>query len=180
MNATNAVALDIAIQLAGIVQWFEGGFKVGPTYSLIVFTLEQYFDPNKKVYPGLRDRAYYCAQAILWIYICACHVSTNLEVAFPLPFIHYDTICLDHDLKHLGIFGQGNPGRAVQVYYVDPGFTPMHLEWTSNALLHLSWAKQKTPWIFNPVVEGHTRGNWSTMPLDVALNCLLTWCIFLN
>ena len=181
-NITNPVALDMAIQLAGIVQWFEGGFNVGHTYNLIVFTLEGCFDLNGKVYPGLRDRAYYCARAILWIHICAMHIYEEFALAFPLPIAHYDTTSLNCDLKHLlGIFsGQSTHGVLVQMYHIDPGFSPMHLQWTSNALLHLSWVNRRTPGVFDSIVEGHAGENWSTISLNVALNHLLTWCIFLD
>jgi hypothetical protein len=70
-NITDPEALDAAVRLAGAVRWFEDGLDVEPPYDQIITTLRGCFDSTRKVYPGSRDRAYYSAQAALWIHVRA-------------------------------------------------------------------------------------------------------------
>lgn len=84
-NITDPKALDLAIRLAGIVQLFKGKIFVEPLYDTIVSILKACFDSTGRLYPRLRDRAYYSTRAILWIHIhsiCAPGESTR---NFPLP-----------------------------------------------------------------------------------------------
>ena len=66
-NITDPEAIDSAIRLAGDIRWFDGDLTNNPPYNLIVSIFETCFDSTKQLYPGMRDRAYFSAQAILQI-----------------------------------------------------------------------------------------------------------------
>ena len=182
-NITDPEALDAAIRLAGTIRWFEDGLNVEPPYDQIISILKGCFDSAGKVYPGSRDRAYYSAQAVLWIHIRAMCVSGDFAARFPLPTISYDTTSLDPDLGHLLIIYNEDTFPIpiiISLYTIYDKATPEHLQWISNALLHLSWAKQAAPdisSIFSPYGWGRSK---IIMPLDAVLNFLLASCIFLG
>jgi len=150
---------------------------VEPPYQVIVSSLEGCFDSTGKVYPGLRDRAYYSAQAVIWIRICAICVSEELVSRFPPPVINCDTRSLDMDLREL---------RTVYICQSIPRdfpqhpCSPTHLQWTSNMLLHQFRAMQ------NAVVKPESGFGYfvgacqNPAPLDAILNCLLAYCIFVD
>jgi hypothetical protein len=100
-NITDPEALEAAIRLAGTIRWFEDGLNVEPPYILFVSTLKACFGPTGKVYPGLRDRAYHAAQAVLWIHTLALCKSAEFASRFSLPTIPHDTTFHDPDLQHL-------------------------------------------------------------------------------
>ena len=175
-------ALDAAIRLAGTVWWFEDGLDVEPPYDQIVSTLKRCFDSDGRVYAGSRDRAYHSAQAVLWIHICAMCVSRGFGERFPLPTITYDTTSLDLDLKYLlGISAiQDTRCMIYRMYFHNSEPTPACLQWTSNALLHLSWAKRNVPGTFDDLVgPGWVRG-YNPIPLDAVLSSHLAFCIFIG
>jgi len=181
-NITDPEALDAAIRLAGTIRWFEDGSTIEPPYDLIVSTLKDCSDPAGKIYPGSRDRAYYSAQAVLWIHICAMCVSEEFALSFPLPTIHFDRTSLDPDLKDLlKIYSGWDTYRIISwIYQICSDFTPVYLQCTSNALLHLSWTQQSIPDIYVSTL-GHSSGDgWDIIPLNTVLNRLLTSCIFLG
>jgi len=99
-NITDPEALYAAIRLASAVRWFEDGTDVEPPYNPITTTFRACFDPIGKLYPGLRDRAYASAQAILWIHIRAVCLSERSACRFPLPVVR-DYEPLDLDLSQL-------------------------------------------------------------------------------
>jgi len=177
-NITDPEALDAAIRLAGIVWWFEDGPDVVPPYDQIVSTLKECFDSTGKVYPGLRDRAYYSAQAILWIYICAQSVPEEFALKFTLPVIHQNNYDLDGDFRNLlGLYRGGDISTIVDDMYqhTPPYVTPSHSQWVSNALLYLVWAKRSGPRI------DYTRMlHEATIPMNTLLNHLLVSCILLD
>jgi len=177
---TNPEALDVTIQLVGMVLWFGGGSDVKPTYELIISIFKECLSSNGKVYTGMRDRAYYSLQAILWIHICAMHASEQIAQDFSLPPIHYNTASLDPDLKDLLRITscQDTPDILALMYCSTPGLTSPHQQWISNALLHLSWAKQDKPETFNTIGDHRNRADQTTVPLNTILNRLLASCIF--
>ena len=226
-NLSDPEALDVAIRLAAMVRWFSAKPYSLPPRELIVSILKTCFDPTGKLYPWSRDRAYYTAQAILWIHVRAMCVSEKFARRFPLPRIHCDTTSLDDDLRHLlGAYACEDthedlthedltheiltheiltpeiltpetltpetltpkdptpktltPEILAHFCHITPGSTPTHLQWTSDVLLHLSWTGQRTPDMPSPIGEHYYGGDWSTIPLNVALNRLLIWCILLG
>jgi len=180
-SITDPEALDAAIRLAGTVWWFENGLDVEPPYDQIVSTLKGCFDSNGRIYAGSRDRAYHSAQAILWIHICAMCVSRELTI-YPLPIITHDTTSLDPDLNSLlNIFAsQDTPDMFCKMYTIDLKTTPAYSQWISNALLHLSWAKQSVPDTFQKLSQGSWTPSQGIIPLNEMLNHILTSCIFLG
>ena len=181
-NITDPEALDAAIRLAATIWWFENGLNVEPPYDQIIFTLEGCFDSNGKIYPGSRDRVYYCAQAVLWIHIRALCVSREFARRFPFPTIAHDTTSLDPDLSWLlRIYtSQDTPDMVLNMYAINSESTPAHFQWTSNALLHLSWAMHSVPDTFDKLSQGVWVPTSKTIPLNAVLNRLLTSCIFLG
>ena len=181
-SITDQQALDAAIQFAGTIQWFEVKLDTKNPYDQIISTLETCFNSTGELYPGSRDRAYYSARAVLWIHTRAMCVSESFALRFPLPTIPYNPTGLDRDLGHLlGMCTSQNTCEILaQMYRITPGFTPAYSQWTSNALLHLSWAKRGVAGMFDSIARDHAGGDWSTVPLNAVLNRLLTWCIFLD
>ena len=181
-NITDPEALDAAIRLAATVRWFEDEIDVEPPYDLIVSILEACFDSAVRLDPGWGDRAYHSAQAVLWIHVRARCISEKLSRRFPLPIIRCDTASLNCDLVDLlGVYrGLDTPDVIAWMYRITPGLTPTHLRWTSNALLHLSWANRSIPGTFNSISCYPVERDWSDIPLNVMLNLLLTWCIVLG
>jgi hypothetical protein len=66
-NITDPEAIDSAVILAGVIQWFNGDPDQDPPFDLIVSTFEGCFDSTKQLYPGMMDRAANSARAILQI-----------------------------------------------------------------------------------------------------------------
>jgi len=155
---------------------------VEPPYALVVSTLKACFNSRGEIYPGSRNRAYYSAQAIVWIHVCALCESAEFALRFPFPVIYYNDLPLDHDLRDLlGVFSSQYVSDILAwMYPISPEFTPAYLQWTSNVLLHLSWAKQSTPDTFNSIGRYIGPERWYTIPLDVFLNHLLASCIILG
>ena len=100
-NITDPEALDAAIRLAGEIQWFVDGVNVRPPYDLIVSTFEACFDSARRLYLGLRHRAYYSGRAMMWIHTLAECKSEAFASTFPLPNVEYTTPAPDPDLRHL-------------------------------------------------------------------------------
>jgi hypothetical protein len=166
-------ALDAAVRLAGMIQWFDGG--VGdPPYDLIVSVFEACFDPTGKLDPGARERAYYSGRAMMWIRTLAKCKSMEFANNFPLPDIEYKG--LDHELRHL--LTNSMELHPTSMLKVHPEHTHSHSQWISNVMLHLSWADQTAldgTWFAGTITRTH-----ETVPLNVTLNHLLAWCIFLD
>jgi len=179
-NITDPEALDAAIRLAGTIRWFEGGTNVEPPYDLIVSTFEACFDSTGEVYPGTRDRAYYSGRAIVWIQTLAKCKSEDFANKFPFPTLygHLDT---DSDLGHILWLNavRSFDDCSLSMVYIHTGHTPSHIRWISNVLLHLSWANRTILDIQS--IHDYIPGTEDpTIPLDVILNRLLVWCMYLG
>jgi len=181
-NITDPEALDAALRLAGTVWWFEDGLDVEPPYDQIVSTFKGCFDSNGRIYAGSRDRAYHSAQAVLWIHICAMCVSGEFGERFPLPTIFHNATSLDLDLNYLlKIYAsQDTPYMIYRMYFYNAEATPVCFQWTSNALLHLSWAKCNIPGTFNVLSQFNWYRGYDPIPLNAVLNNLLAFCIFIG
>jgi hypothetical protein len=173
-NLTDPEALDAAIRLAGIIRWFDDGLDIDLPYDLIVSTFEACFDPTKTLYPGSRDRAYYSGRAISWIYILARCKSKEFVNTLIVPSTTGYTIPVpDPDLEHI-LQDEG-------LFDIDPDITLSHSQWTSNILLHDSWAAQ-TEEDYKMILRwvSEARKTKTTIPLSVAPNRLLMWCTLLG
>ena len=182
-NITDPEALDAAIRLAGVIWWFDDGINVDPAYDLIVSTFEACFDSTGKLYPGSRDRAYYSGRAMLWIYTLAMCKSEEFASSFLLPTTEDTDPGLDPDLRHLLRVNMAWSAdlRFIRLLNVNShlGRTPTHSQWISNVLLHLSWAN-RTTLDFDLILDCISNTDETTIPLNVRLNRLLVWCIFLG
>jgi hypothetical protein len=166
-NITDPEALDAAIRLAGVIRWFDAAIVDVP-YDVILSTFRACFDSTGSLYPGSRDRAYYSARAIRWIWVTR-YKSEGLP-----PMGIYHTIPVpDPDLEHLL---QGSYDLASS-----SGLTLPHLQWSSNLLLHFTWVTRtrinRGEISIEPFALPRTE---ATAPPSVTPNCLLTWCIILG
>ena len=101
-NFTDPEAIDSAIRLAGTIRWFDGNPDHDPPFDLIVSTFEACFDSTKQLYPGMRDRAYFSAWAILQITLRARAQSHELASEYPIPDVSLNTSQhADPDLCHI-------------------------------------------------------------------------------
>ena len=127
-NITDPEALDAAIRLACTIRWFEDGINVEVPYNIIVSTFYSCLDSTGIVYPGSRDRAYYSAQAILWIHIRAMCVSEEFANRLPLPSTG-NIVPPDSDLYSLQVMHEvvGSPVfLAYRLTFVEHN-TPAHM-----------------------------------------------------
>jgi len=182
-NITDPEMLDMAIRLAATIQWFEDGAIVEPPYNILFSTFHMCFDSTGKVYPGSKDRAYNSARAILWIHILAMCISEDFAHKFPLPPIPFSSVSVDGDLSDLlciynSLYPHPTPWSC---HCISTEVTPAHIEWISDALLHLAWARQSAPHNTFYFINEHCFPRyWNIIPLNAILNYLLTWCITLN
>ena len=180
-NITDPEALDAAIRLAGVIRWFDDGVNADPPYGLIVSMFETCFDSTRKLYPRLRDRAYYSGRAMVWIRTLAMRKSEEFASTFTFPVVAYTDPALDPDLGHLlriNVAWLLN-SPLIQLLSIHPGHTPSHSQWISNVLLHLAWADQ-TPLDFGLIANNIFGTHETTIPLNATLNRLLAWSIFLG
>ena len=181
-DITDPEALDAAIQMAGLIWWFEDGINVEPLYDSIVSTFHTCFGPNMVLYPRMRDRAYYSGRAILWIHALAARHPKEGE--FPLPTIKYMTPAPDCDLAQLlSVIQYPGPDLDIEgLLRVDKTHThtPSHSQWISGLLLHLSSATQTSNSFDLSLVGFYLRNVEANAPLDVVLNRLLMCCNLLR
>jgi hypothetical protein len=104
-NITDPEAIDSDICLAGTIRWFDGGSNHDPPFDLIVSAFEECFDATGQLYPGMRDRAYFSARAILQINMRARAQSHKLVSKYPIPTVSLGSVRhikhTDPDLYHI-------------------------------------------------------------------------------
>ena len=101
--------------------------------------------------------------------------SEDFASSFPLPGRGYTTAVPDPDLEHLFRINEilsncHNPRHL----FSNPEYSPSHLQWISNILLHHSWARTEPNDMYILIEAKHTT------PLNAILNFLLMWCNFLG
>jgi len=183
-NITDPEALDAAIRLAGTILWFDDGINVDLPYDLIVSTFKECFDPTGRAYPGSRDRAYYSGRAMMWIRTLAMCKSEEFARKFSLPDMEYPVLGLDLDLKHLLLLQidcvVSSKTCIPWLLGINQEYTPSHLQWISDLLLHLTWANRTTLDYESLLDWVSKHGITTTLPLNATLNRLLVWCILLG
>jgi hypothetical protein len=181
-SITDPEALDAAIRLAGVVRWFDDGINVEPPYDLIVSTFGACFDSTGRLYPGLEDRAYYSGQAIAWIHTLAMCKPEEPARILPLPTIGSIDTGLDPHLEHLlKINGSDNLAcRFLRLLSLRQQYIPSHSQWVSDILLHLAWANRASLDNVSFIQDCVRIPCEIPFPLNLTLNRLLTWCIFLG
>ena len=120
----------------------------------------------------------------MWIHALALCKFDEVARTFHLPGAEYTTSVPDPDLRQLL---QANYMAWDADYYLehllkmDPGHTHPHSQWISNLLLHYSWANRTDPnHDFILACVSGTHEAKTIIPLNVTLNRLLMWCIFLG
>ena len=139
-NITDPEAIDSAIRLAGNIRWFDGDSDHNPPFDLIVFTFETCFDSTEKLYPGMRDRAYFSARAILQIHMRARVRSQDHASKYPIPPVSADSFQRnDHDLFHLihMLECNMNAPRPTLLFPGGAKNSRVHSLWLSNLFVDL-------------------------------------------
>ena len=176
-NITDPEAIDSAIRLAGTIRWFDGNVDVDPPFDLIVSTFEACFDPAKKLYPGMSNRAHFSARAILCIAMTARLQPWECTPKYHIPhdYKHYHTKGINEDLDRiLGWLSSWQYSYGCSTPSLES--TSAHSMWMSN--LHLDMI-QADP-------EHHPQTTLSTTkdttPLGHAADAdaILSWYIYLG
>ena len=140
-NITDPEAIDSAVRLAGTIRWFDGDSDHDPPFDLIVSTFDACFDSTKKLYPGMRDQAYFSAQAILQINVRARVQSHECASKYPIPEVSSNTSQYnDPDLRHIirMLKCNSNSDRPILDFPMAGVNTHNHLLWMSNLFVDLT------------------------------------------
>ena len=140
-NITDPEAINSAIRLAGAIRWFNGDSHLNPPFDLVVSTFEACFDSTKQLYPGMRDQAYFSAQAILKISIGARNQSHRHASKYPIPAISSSSFqYADPDLHHAICMLECNAGPGRPIFNFPEGGvnTHTHSLWMSNLLVDMA------------------------------------------
>ena len=178
-NITDPEAIDSAIRLAGAIRWFDGDIDVDPPYEFIVSTFEACFDSTKKLYPGMRDRGYFSARAILQINARARTRSPEYASEYPIPAVSSSSSQdIDPDIHNIlrTLEHNSDPNRPTLDFPMAGENTHAHLLWMSNLFVELAhvWP--------NPILisyESYLSAATSNHQAVVA-NTLLVWCTLLG
>jgi len=178
-NITDPDAIDSDIRLAGIIRWFDGNSNHDPPYDSIVSTFEACFDSTKQPYPGMRNRAYFSARAILQISMRARAQSHERASKYPIPVISSSSFeHTDPDLYHIIHMLELNSGTHGPILSFPRGDTNTHAHslWMTNLFVNLTHASP------NPTLKSY-KSYLNAAVTDrrpVIANILLIWDMFLG
>jgi len=176
---TDPEAIDSDIRLAGTIRWFDGDSNHNPPYDSIVSTFKTCFDSAKQLYPGMRDRAYFSARAILQINVRARAQSHEYASKYSVPPIPWSSFKhTDPDLHHVLHMLKRNSGTHGPILRFPRGDTNTHAHslWMSNLFMDLT---RVAP---NPTLKSY-KSYLSAAVTDhrpVIANILLLWYMFLG
>jgi len=176
---TDPEAIDPDIRLVGTIRWFDGDSNHNPPYDTIVSTFEACFDSTKQLYPGMRDRAYFSARAILQINMRARARSHESASKYPIPAIPPSSFQhTDPDLHHIIHMLERNSDTRRPILSFPRGDTNSHGHslWMSNLFVDLT---RVAP---NPTLESY-ESYLSAAVTDhrpMIANILLAWYMFLG
>ena len=176
---TDPEAIDSDVRLAGTVRWFDGDSDRDPPYDLIVSTFEACFDSTKQLYPGMRDRAYFSARAILQINMRARAQSRERIFEYPIPTIPSSPFQhTDPDLHHVIHMLECNSGTRGPVLSFPSGDTNTHTHslWISNLFVDLT---RTAPHLTLKSYESYLSAAITDHRPTIA-NILLVWHMFLG
>ena len=175
---TDPEAIDSDIRLAGTIRWFDGDSNHDPPFDLIVSAFEECFDATKQPYPGMRDRVYFSALAILKINVRARARSHECASKYPIPAVSSSSVQQnDPDLHHVIRMLESN---------IDCGKPTLEFPKSTNTHAHLLWMSDLFVDLTrvgpNPILKSYesylsvaTTGHQATVA-----NTLLVWCMFLG
>ena len=178
-NFTDPEAIDSAIRLAGTIRWFYGDSDHDPPFDLLVSTFGACFDSTTQLYPGMRDRAYFSARAILQINLRARAQSHEYALKYPIPEVSSSTSQhADPDLQHIIHMLECNfhSDRPTLDFPNAGANTHDHLLWTSNLFVDLARVGP------NPILrsyESYLSAAVTNHRATIA-NALLMWYMFLG
>ena len=190
-NITDPEAIDSAIRLAGTIRWFDGDSNHDPPFDFIVSTFEACFDSTKQLYPGMKDRAYFSARAILQINLGARAQSHEFASKYPIPKVSSNTSqYTDPDICHMirmleRTFGSDRP----VLHFPQAGInTHNHILWVSNLFLDLTRVGPLNPILrsfrlhFDVVIANHQAYFSVAIANHQAMiaNTLLMWYMLLG
>jgi hypothetical protein len=177
-NITDPEAIDSDVRLAGTIRWFDDDSNHDPPFDLIVSTFEECFDATKQLYPGMRDRAYFSARAILQINVRARAQSHELASKYPIPAVSSSSVKnTDPDLLHVICMLEGNLdyGKPTLSFPKDT-CTQAHSLWMSTLFVDLTRVGP------NPILKSY-KSYLSVATADhqaMISNTLLMWYMFLG
>ena len=100
-SITEPNAIKLAIGVARTIWWFDGDSNHNPQFDVIISTFNACFDSTKQLYPGMRDQAYFLAQAILQINMRVRVRSQDRASKYPIPEVSTNSFKLsDPNLLH--------------------------------------------------------------------------------
>ena len=177
---TDPEAIDSAIRLAGIIRWFDGDPDIDPPFDFIVSAFKTCFDLTGQPHPGMKDRAYFSARAILQIKINARTKSSECASKYPTPDVSWSASQhnhpdLDNVLSMLDINADSYPRPALDFPRAGKN-THAHLLWISNLFVELT-RLGKTPCMLS------YHSYLSTAMTDhqaVVANTLVVWYLILG
>ena len=178
-HITDPEALDSAIRLAGTIRWFDGDPDHDPPFDFIVSAFEECFDATKQLYPGMRDRAYFSARAILQINMRARAQSHERASKYPIPAVSSNSVHhTDSDLHHAMRMLECNFGRSKPTLDFPRGDTATHAHslWMSTLFADLA---RMNPHPILASYESYLRIAVTDHQAAIA-NTLLVWYIFLG
>ena len=178
---TDPEAIDSAIRLAGIIRWFDSDSSYDPPFDLIVSTFEACFDSAKQVYPGMRDRAYFSARAILRINLRARVRSQEHASKYHIPILAIslssfgDTDPDFHHVIHMLACNMDASRPTLDFLRMDKN-TYTHSLWLLNLFVDLTLVGP------NPILQ--SSGSYLTMAKTdnqaIITDILLMWYVFLG
>ena len=192
-NITGSEAIDSALQLASVVQWFEDGCNSDPPYDSIVSTFESCFDFTGSLDTKMKDRAYFSATAILQVHISALRKSEDHALKYSIPRVpidmkkinddsNIDAPKVDNDFKFVldtlrSVDGEPFPSS------LSLANSPERASWNSETLLWFVSNKHSDIAVRSSLI--HERNvlhypQWHKFPPKVVNNFLLVWCIHLG
>jgi hypothetical protein len=177
-NITDPEAIDSDIRLAGLIRWFDGDSAYNPPFDLIVSAFEECFDATNQPYPGMRDRAYFSARAILQINMRARAQSHERASEYPIPAVSSSSVPpTDPDLHHIIHMLECNSGCDRPILDFPAGTnTHAHSLWMSTLFVDLT---RVSP---NPVLKSY-ESYLSAATADhqgLIANTLLMWYMLLG
>jgi len=178
-SITDPEAIDSAVRLAGTIQWFDGDSNYDPPFDFIVSTFEACFDSAGQPYPGMRDRAYFSAQAILQINLRSRAQSRERVPNYPIPAVASSSFKhTDPDLHHIVRMLQCNSGSSRPILdfpRVDTN-THAHSMWLSNLFVDLTRVGP------NPILKSYKSYLSAAVTNNKAMiaNTLLMWYMLLG
>ena len=137
---TDPEAIESAIRLAGTIRWFDDNHDHDPPFDLIVSIFRGCFSSTTQLHPGMRDRAYFSARAILQIGLRARTQSRRCASKYPIPDVSSNTSThTDHDLRHVIRMLKCNfdSDRPILDFPKASANTHNHLLWMSNLFVDL-------------------------------------------